>query len=116
MDTAAPILNRSYSQINQNRRRLVMAAYSAYPEYVYCERDEFNWHTSEARTNLFDLYYLVDSGYIELIRSTLEGRRRPDFFILTPAGANLIEMPGKLDNIFPVTSEAHERHNSTKAP
>lgn len=115
MNSTPPILKRSYWQINENRRRLLLVAYNAYPEYVYCEPDEFNWHTSEARTNLFDLYYLSDSGYLELTRSTLEGRRKPYFFILTPTGADLIEIPGKLDDVFPVTNQSNEASNTSRA-
>jgi hypothetical protein len=102
MDFAAPLLSRNYTEINRNRRILLHEAYAAYPEYIYCEPDRFSWQSSEARTNIFDLYYLYDSGYIDLTRSFAEGHRRPDFFMLTPAGADLIEKPGHLEGRFPI--------------
>ncbi|MBN1663269.1 MAG: hypothetical protein JW943_06685 [Deltaproteobacteria bacterium] len=106
MESTAPLLIRTYDEINHNRRRLLHEAYHAYPEYIYCEPEEFNWHQSRGRTNIFDLYYLYDAGYIDLTRGLYEEHRRPDFFMLTPAGADLMEKPGFLDEKFPVSAAA----------
>lgn len=102
MQEAAPLLRRTFNEINQNRRRLLADAYAVYPELSYCDPEQFNWDEPEARTNIFDLYYLYDSGYLDLVKSVTEGHRRPDFYMLTPKGADLIEIPGKLDERFPV--------------
>ena len=102
MQDTAPLVKRNIAEINQNRRRLLCAAYESYPEFVYCEPDHFNWTDAVARTNLFDLYYLFDSGHIDLVKSVTEGHRRPDFYMLKPNGADLMEIPGKLDERFPV--------------
>ncbi len=106
MENTPALLKRTYEQINFNRRRLLKIAYESYPEYRYCDPDEFGWSTAEARVNLFDLYYLGDAGLLELTRSTMEGQRRPDFFMLTTAGADLMEIPGALDARFPVSRSA----------
>jgi len=66
MENVAPLLKRTYEEINRNRKRLLLAAYDVYPEYMYCDPDQFNWYESDARTNIFDLYYLSDSGYVHL--------------------------------------------------
>ncbi len=102
MQDAAPLSRRAFAEINRNRRRLLCAAYEIYPEFVYCEPERFNWSDADARTNVFDLYYLYDSGYIDLVKSVTEGHRRPDFYMLTPKGADLMEIPGRLDERFPV--------------
>ena len=102
MQDTAPLLRRALAEINRNRRRLLYAAYEIYPEFVYCEPEQFNWSDADARTNVFDLYYLYDSGYIDLVKSVTEGHRRPDFYMLTPKGADLMEVPGRLDERFPV--------------
>lgn len=102
MQDAAPLNKRAFAEINRNRRRLLVAAYEVYPEFVYCEPEQFNWSSTDARTNVFDLYYLHDSGYIDLVKSITEGHRRPDFYMLTPKGADLMEVPGRLDERFPV--------------
>jgi hypothetical protein len=102
MQDTAPLIKRNIAGINRNRRRLLCAAYENYPEFVYCEPEQFNWSDAEARTNVFDLYYLFDSGYIDLVKSVTEGHRRPDFYMLTPRGADLMEVPGRLDERFPV--------------
>ena len=101
MQDVAPLKKRTFAEINQSRRGLLHAAYGLYPEFVYCEPDRFNWSDAEARTNVFDLYYLYDSGYIDLVKSATEGHRRPDFFMLTPKGADLMEVPGRLEERFP---------------
>lgn len=106
MENTPTLLKRTYEQINLNRRRLLRIAYESYPEYVYCDPDEFGWHVPEARVNIFDLYYLGDAGLLELTRSTMEGQRRPDFFMLTTSGADLMEVPGALDARFPVSKGA----------
>jgi hypothetical protein len=103
MQDTAPLSKRAFGEINQNRRRLLCAAYEIYPEFVYCEPEQFNWSDGDARTNVFDLYYLCDSGYIDLVKSVTEGHRRPDFYMLTPKGADLMEVPGRLDERFPVS-------------
>lgn len=108
METKAPLLDRSYREINYNRRRLLLEAYGAYPELIYCDPEQYNWHLSEGRTNIFDLYYLHDSGYIDLTRSYAEGHRRPDFFMLSPSGADLIEKPGLLNEKFPIDETASD--------
>ena len=102
MQGTAPLPRRTLAEINRNRLRLLLAAYEIYPEFVYCEPEQFNWTDADARKNVFDLYYLYDSGYIDLVRSMTEGHRRPDFYMLTPKGADLIEVPGRLDERFPV--------------
>ena len=104
MENVAPLLKRTYEEINRNRRRLLLAAYDVYPEYMYCDPDQFNWYESDARTNIFDLYYLSDSGYVHLTRCTPDGHRKPEFFMLTPAGANIVEIPDRLDECFPVAN------------
>jgi len=98
----ASLLQRTFAEINANRRRLLFAAYKVYPEFVYCDPERFNWAEPEARANIFDIYYLHDSGYVDLVKSATEGHRRPDFFMLAPKGADLMEIPGKLDEHFPV--------------
>jgi hypothetical protein len=103
MENTPALSKRTYEQINLNRRRLLKIAYEAYPEYVYCDSDEFGWLTPEARVNVFDLYYLGDAGLLDLTRSTMEGQRRPYFFMLTTVGADLMEIPGALDSKFPVS-------------
>lgn len=102
MQDTAPLKRRTFIEINQNRRRLLSAAYEIYPEFVYCEPEQFNWSDAESRTNIFDLYYLHDSGYIDLVKSIAEGHRRPDFYMLTPKGADLLEIPGQLDERFAI--------------
>jgi hypothetical protein len=102
MQDVAPLLKRTYIEINRNRRRLISTAYEVYPEFAYCDPEQFNWSAPEARANIFDLYYLYDSGYLDLVRSATEGHRRPDFFMLTPKGADLVEAPGKFDECFPL--------------
>jgi hypothetical protein len=102
MQDTATLIRRAYAEINQNRRRLLCAAYELYPEFVYCEPERFNWSDADARTNIFDLYYLYDSGYIDLVKSVTDGHRRPDFYMLTPKGADILEVPGRLDECFPV--------------
>jgi hypothetical protein len=97
-----PLVKRNLAEIDQNRRRLLCAAYEIYPEFVYCEPEHFNWSDTDARTNLFDLYYLFDSGYIDVVKSLTEGHRRPDFYMLKPKDADLMEIPGMLDKRFPV--------------
>ena len=104
MENVAPLLKRTYEEINRNRRRLLLAAYDVYPEYMYCDPDQFHWYESDARTNIFDLYYLSDSGYVHLTRGSPEGHRQPEFYMLTPAGADVIEVPDKFDNRFPVAN------------
>lgn len=101
MQGTAPLLKRTLAEINRNRLRLLLAAYECYPEFVYCPPEQFNWTDADARTNVFDIYYLHDSGYIDLVKSMTEGHRRPDFYMLTPKGADLIEMPGRLEERFP---------------
>lgn len=102
MQDAAPLIKRAFTEINRNRRWLLWNAYEVYPEFVYCEPEHFNWKDAGARANVFDLYYLYDSGYVDLIKSNTEGHRRPDFYMLTPRGADLIEVPGRLEERFPV--------------
>ncbi len=58
--------------------------------------------TPEGRANIFDLYYLHDRGCVEVMNGGADSRRRPDFFILTPHGADLVEIPGNLDKILPL--------------
>ncbi|MBN1614828.1 MAG: hypothetical protein JW950_10210 [Deltaproteobacteria bacterium] len=102
MDGIAELPKREYKDINRNRRRLMQLAYEVYPEFAYCDPDAFNWHEAQARTNIFDLYYLADCGLVVLTKGPSEGHRRPDFFMLSPAGADLVEIPGRLDEKFPV--------------
>lgn len=97
-----PLPERSYREINENRRRLLRLAYSSYPEYVYCPREQYGWDDPEGRANIFDLYYLHDRGCVEVMNGGADSRRRPDFFILTPHGADLVEIPGNLDKILPL--------------
>ncbi len=101
MNSLSPLPERSYAEISRNRRRILRDAYACYPEYAYCDPEVFDWHTEAGRANLFDLYYLNDSGLIQCTGSTATGHRRPDFFMLTPAGADLLEIPGRLDERFP---------------
>lgn len=102
LNSLSPLPERSYEKISRNRRKILREAYACYPEYAYCDPEVFDWHTEEGRANLFDLYYLNDSGLIQCTGSTTTGHRRPDFFMLTPAGADLLEIPGRLDERFPV--------------
>jgi hypothetical protein len=102
MDCRAPLPERSYEQVNRNRRRILREAYGCYPEFAYCDPEDFNWQTPGGRAALFDLYYLCDSGLIECTGTSATGHRRPDFFMLTPAGADLLEIPGRLEERFPV--------------
>jgi len=97
-----PLAERNYREINQNRRRLLRLAYDSYPEYVYCPPEQYRWDDPLARANVFDLYYLHDRGCVEVMNGVADGRRRPDFFILTPRGADLVEIPGNLDKTLPV--------------
>jgi hypothetical protein len=101
MQNTVPLIKRDIVEINRNRRRLLYEAYDNYPEFVYCDPQQFNWMGAEARTNVFDLYYLFDSGYVDIVKSHTEGHRRPDFYMLTPKGADLLEVPGMLDERFP---------------
>ncbi len=107
MENIAPLPQRTYQEINENRRRLLNEAYFSYPEYIYCDPDEFNWHTATGRINIFDLFYLGDCNYIDLIGSSTETHRKPDFFMLTPKGADLLEIPKKLDERFPLGQGKH---------
>lgn len=102
MENTSPLLERAYSEINENRRRLLRYAYFSYPEYIYCDPDKFNWHTLAGRINIFDLFYLGDCNYVDIISNSIDAHRKPDFFMLTPKGADLMEMPGKLDEKFPL--------------
>ncbi len=101
MNSLPPLPERSYPEISRNRRKILRDAYACYPEFAYCDPEVFDWHTAAGRANLFDLYYLNDSGLIQCTGSTTTGHRRPDFFMLTPAGADLLEIPGRLDKRFP---------------
>ena len=105
MDGIASLPKRAYRDINRNRRRLLLSAYEVYPEFVYCDPDEFNWHDAGARANIFDLYYLADSGFVVPTKGPAEGHRRPDFYMLSPAGADLLEIPGRLAAKFPIRGE-----------
>jgi len=102
MEEKISLPERSYREINQNRRRMLRLAYESYPEYVYCPPEQFCWDDSLARANIFDLYYLHDRGFVEVMNSDADGRRRPDFFMLTPKGADVIEVPGNLDKTMPI--------------
>jgi hypothetical protein len=102
MENIVPLPERTYAQINENRRRLLHEAYFSYPEYIYCDPEKFNWHTSAGRINIFDIFYLGDCNYIDLIGGSTEIHRKPEFFMLTPRGADLMEIPNKLDERFPV--------------
>jgi len=102
MNTLVPLPERSYGEINRNRRRILQEAYACFPEYAYCDPEAFNWQTPEGRADLFDLYYLCDSGLIQCTGSSATGHRRPDFFMLTPDGADLLEVPGRLEERFPL--------------
>jgi len=108
MENITPLPERAYAEINENRRRLLRDAYFSYPEYIYCDPGEFNWHTPAGRINIFDLFYLGDCNYIDLIGCSTETHRKPDFFMLTPKGADLMEMPDKLDERFPVGQDKHD--------
>jgi hypothetical protein len=103
LETTAPLPERAYTEINENRRRLLHKAYFSYPEYIYCDPEEFNWYTPSGRMNVFDLFYLGDCRYLDLIGGANETHRKPDFFMLTPKGADVIEIPGSLDQRFPLT-------------
>lgn len=103
MQEAARLMKRTYGEINGNRRRLLHIAYDSYPELAFCDPERFNWSDIEARTNIFDLYYLFDSGFIDVVNSVTSGRRQPDFFMLTPRGADLMEIPGRLEERFPAS-------------
>ena len=102
MENKSPLLQRTYREINENRRKLVTQAYLAYPEYIYCDPDQFNWETSSGRTNIFDIFYLEGSSYIALICDSAAVHRKPNFMMLTPSGADLMEIPGKLAEKFPL--------------
>lgn len=102
MENTVTLPERTYEEINENRRRLLRQAYLSYPEYNYCDPDEFNWHTPCGRTNIFDLFYLGDCNYLNLIGDSSETHRKPEFFMLTPRGADIMEKPGRLDEIFPI--------------
>jgi len=102
MENTAPLPQRTYAEINENRRRLLRDAYFSYPEYIYCDPDDFNWQMPAGRINIFDLFYLGDCRYLDLIGGSTETHRKPDFFMLTPQGADLMEIPNKLDERFPV--------------
>ncbi len=102
MENIAPLPERSYKEINENRRRLLRDAYCCYPEYIYCDPDKFNWHTPAGRINIFDLFYLGAVNYLDLIGGTTETHRKPDFFMLTATGIDLMEIPGNLDRRFPL--------------
>ena len=102
MEGEAPLKKRTLRAINTNRRRLLREAYSRYPEYAYCDPEEFSWHNVEARANVFDLYYLADSGYLDVPRGSAEGHRTADFYMLTPKGADLLETPGLLAERLPL--------------
>jgi hypothetical protein len=101
MENKAPLPERTYAEINENRRRLLNEAYFSYPEYIYCDPDKFNWHTSAGRINIFDLFYLEGCKYLDLVCDSGQTHRKPNFFMLTPQGADLMEMPGRLDEKFP---------------
>lgn len=102
MENIAPLPERSYAEIDENRRRLLHDAYCSYPEYIYCDPDDFNWHTPAGRINIFDLFYLGENKYIDLIGASAETHRKPEFFMLTAKGADLMEIPGDLDKRFPL--------------
>ncbi|MCX7634585.1 MAG: hypothetical protein N2Z74_02430 [Syntrophales bacterium] len=102
MEEKAPLPVRTYAEINENRRFLMAEAYADYPEYVYCDPERFNWHTPEGRAEIFDLFYLSDGGLVTIIVSS-EGRRRPHFYTLTSQGIDLLEVPGRLDERFPLS-------------
>jgi len=102
MENTAPLPERTYGEINLNRHKLLQEAYLSYPEYIHCDPDKYNWHTPAGRMNIFDLYYLADCNYVDLIGATNESHRRPEFFMLTPKGADLLEIPGRLEERFPV--------------
>jgi hypothetical protein len=102
MENIAPLPKRTYAEINENRRRLLHDAYFSFPEYVFCDPDKFNWHTPSGRINIFDLFYLGETNYLDLIGGSTETHRKPDFFILTAKGADLMEIPGQLEERFPM--------------
>ncbi len=102
MENIAPLPERSYAEINENRRRLLHDAYFSYQEYIHCDPDKFNWYTSSGRVNIFDLFYLGENNYIDLIGGSTGTHRAPDFFMLTAKGADLMEIPGELDKRFPM--------------
>lgn len=104
MNSKAPLPKRTYWEINENRRFLIAWAYADYPEYVYCDPERFNWHTPEGRAAIFDLFYLVDGGFVMIIESS-EGRRYPQFYTLTTKGVDLMEIPGLLCKHFPEAPE-----------
>ena len=112
MEGVAPLRKRTQRAINANRRRLLREAYERYPEYAYCDPEEFNWHEAEARSNIFDLYYLADSGYLDVTQGSTGVHRTPDFYMLTPQGANLVEIPGLLAEKLPLRKREGEERKS----
>jgi hypothetical protein len=102
MASKAELPQRTYPEINENRRRLLDDAYFCFPEYIYCDPDKFNWETPAGRINIFDLFYLEGCHYVELLSDSAATHRKPDFMKLTPQGADLMEIPGKLDEKFPL--------------
>lgn len=96
MEDTAPRARRPYGEIGRNRRRLLNLAYQRYPEFAYCDPEEFHWRDAAGRANIFDLYYLADSGYLQITQAETDVHRTPEFFMLTPQGADLIETPGML--------------------
>ena len=111
MEGVAPLKKRTQRAINANRRRLLREAYERYPEYAYCDPEDFNWREAEARSNIFDLYYLADSGYLDVTRGSAEMHRTPDFYMLTPQGADLIETPDRSPKSFPCESGRERKEN-----
>lgn len=109
MEKTAPLPKRTYRDISRNRRRLLRLAYETYPQYVYCDPEEFTWYEPAGRVNIFDLYYLADSGYVEVTQDASGGHRRPDFYILTPRGADLLEAPGSLAARLPLRGRGRKK-------
>jgi hypothetical protein len=106
MEDTAPLARRPYREIGRNRRRLLDLAYQRYPEYAYCDPEEFHWRDAAGRADIFDLYYLADSGYLQVTQADAGVHRRPEFFMLTPKGADLIETPGMLAAKLPLRRPA----------
>lgn len=105
MENKTPLPQRTYQEINENRRRLLHDAYFSYPEYIYCDPDNFNWHTPAGRINIFDLCYLEGCNYLALIYDSAGTHRKPNFFMLTHQGADLMEIPGRLAEKFPLEQD-----------
>jgi hypothetical protein len=106
VDDFPDILKRQYHQINSDRRELLQIAYERFPRIVDCSiMGQFHWESPEGRTAVFDLYYLESAGYVDIVA---QGRSfgvppTPYAYTLTKAGIELVERPGEVERVLPLT-------------